>query len=260
VRLAVCQAPAVSGDVPGNTATAAELVVRAGDAGGELAVLPELYLPGYDVDGLLGDRGLDVDEGRLHDDARLDPLREACRSTRTTAVVGAAVRRGDSRRLSVLVVGADGAASAPYDKQHLWATESSVFDPGTHGAVLELAGWRVGLGVCYDGGFPEHARAAALAGAALYVCPVAYVVGSEHRRDLYYRARALDNGMYVAVAGLVGPCGPNVFSGGSAVLDPEGRVVVQAGADPRTVLVAEIDADVVARTRVEHPMLAAVRG
>ena len=57
--------------------------------------------------------------------------------------------------------------------------------------------WALGLGVCYDGCFPEHARAASDAGALAYVCPSAYLVGSEHRRDLYYAARALDNGIYV---------------------------------------------------------------
>nr|MBA3233585.1 carbon-nitrogen hydrolase family protein [Propionibacteriales bacterium] len=96
---------------------------------------------------------------------------------------------------------------------------------GKEGASLASSGWELGLGICYDGCFPEHARAATDAGALVYVCPSAYVIGSEHRRDLYYAARALDNGVYVVVAGLVGACGDLEFSGGTAVYDPQGRAV-----------------------------------
>ena len=86
-----------------------------------------------------------------------------------------------------------------------------------------LDGWPLGMGICYDGCFPEHARAASDVGALAYVCPSAYVVGSEHRRDVYYAARALDNGIYCVMAGLVGRCGSWEFSGGTAIYDPQGR-------------------------------------
>jgi len=260
LRVAACQAVATAGDVPGNAVTAGRLVTRAGDAGAVLAVLPELFLPGYDVPGLLADSGRDVDVAALDADTRLDPLRDACRDRRVVALVGASVRRGDGRRLSVLLVDDAGRVSVPYDKQHLSGDEHTVFTAGEHGAGVDVHGWPVGLAVCYDGCFPEHARSAALAGALAYACPAAYVAGSEHRRDLYYRARAIDNGMYVVLAGLVGPCGARVFTGGSAVLDPEGRVVVSAGEDPEVVLVADLDAELVATTRAAHPMLAELAG
>ncbi len=102
---------------------------------------------------------------------------------------------------------AAGECSVPYSKQHLWDAERGIFAAGVEGASARLGDWPLGLGICYDGCFPEHARAAADDGALVYVCPSAYVVGSEHRRDLYYAARAIDNGVYVVFAGLVGRCG-----------------------------------------------------
>lgn len=258
LRVAACQSVAVAGDIAGNAATAGRLVARAAHAGADLAVLPELFLPGYDVPGLRADTGRDVDAAALGSDRRLDPLRAACRDGGVVAVVGASLRRGDHRRLAVLLVDGAGTVSAPYDKQHLWGDEPEVFSAGDRGAVVDVGRWPVGLGVCYDGCFPEHARAAALAGALAYACPAAFVLGSEHRRDLYYRARAIDNGMYVVLAGLVGPGGHRVFTGGSAVLDPEGRVIVQVGEEPEAVLVAELDPGLVASTRAAHPMLAEI--
>ena len=164
---------------------------------------------------------------------------------------------GDQRvkTISSVVVQPDGAVDVPYDKQHLDGEEKSYFTPGDHGASIRVHGLELGLSICYDGCFPEHARAAADDGAVAYLCSAAYFDGGEHRRDLYYAARAVENGMYVVFAGLTGRCGSRDFSGGSAVYDPEGRPVVRLGTG-RGVAVAELDTDLVAQTRARHTMLA----
>ena len=84
--------------------------------------------------------------------------------------------------------------------------------------------------------------------------PAAYYAGAEHRRDVYYAARALDNGIYVVFAGLTGRCGAGRFSGGSAVYDPEGRAVTRAGDEAPAVVTHDLDLDVVRRTQQDHPM------
>ena len=73
----------------------------------------------------------------------------------------------------------------------------------------------------------------------------------EHRRDLYYAARAIDNGIYVVLSGLTGRCGDRDFCGGSAVYDPEGRPVARAGAEDPAVVVADLDPTDVARVQGE---------
>ncbi len=227
LRVAAVQEASISGDIQQTVAVAASWAGRAADAGAELVVLPELFLPGYDAELLRARTDCDL----TPDDARLDPLRAAAREHGTAVVVGAAVGWADGRRtVSVLVIDAHGGCSVGYSKQHLWDEERAIFSPGTGGASLRLGEWSVGLGICYDGCFPEHARSATDDGALAYVCPSAYVVGSEHRRDLYYAARAIDNGIYVVFAGLAGRCGGVDFSGGTAVYDPQGRAV--AAVDP----------------------------
>ncbi len=242
LRVAAVQAESRAGDVDHNVATVVRWVEKASSEGAAVVVLPELFLPGYDMGTLAAaPERCDV----TLDDSRLDPIAGAARAGRVAVLVSASVRQPDgSRSLAVLVFGSTGARHVAYVKQHLWEDERAVFTPGTQGASVVLGGWDVGLGICYDGCFPEHARAAADAGALAYFCPSAYVVGSEHRRDLYYAARAIDNGVYVVFAGLVGRCGDGDFSGGTAVFDPQGRVVdrveegegmVVADLDPRTI-------------------------
>lgn len=259
LTVAAVQAGPVPGDVAGNAATAGRLVRRAADRGARVAVLPELFLPAYHPPALAADpAGTDVaaDPAADVDDARLDPLRAAARDGGTVVVVGAAVRHADGRRtISSLVVDRTGGVRVGYDKQQLWGDERDLFVPGGRGATLLVDGWRFGLGICYDGCFPEHGRAAAADGAHGYLCPSGYLAGSEHRRDLYYAARALDNTMYVVFANSVDGEPPWRFSGGAAVYDPEGRPLARGADTGEEVLVATLDPAALAATRAAHSML-----
>jgi 5-aminopentanamidase len=250
LRVAAVQAVSRAGDLDGNVASAVGWVRRAADEGARLVVLPELFLPGYDPT-TLSERPGDCDV--TPDDIRLEPQREAARSSAMTVMVGAAVRQPDERRtLSLVSVDAAGECVVLYSKQHLWDAERGIFSAGGDGASVTLGDWPLGLGLCYDGCFPEHARAASDDGALAYVCPSAYVVGSEHRRDLYYAARAIDNGIYVVFAGLVGPCGALTFSGGTAIYDPQGRSVARV-ASGEGMAVADLDVATISEARRINP-------
>jgi predicted amidohydrolase len=251
LRVAVGQAVARSGDVQANAVRAAALVEQAAAGGARVLVLPELFLPGYDLPALARDTGPDLVGA---DDHRLEPVREVCRRTGTVALLSASMPAPAGRTISIVAVDGEGGATRAYDKQHVFGDEAAVFTQGGHGAALDLDGWRLGLGVCYDGCFPEHARAAADAGAWAYLVPAAYVLGSEHRRDLYYAARALDNGMYVAMAGLVGQCGGAGFGGGSAIYDPEGRRIAGVADGEEGLALADLDPATVSATRSAQTM------
>lgn len=251
LRVAAGQAAAVSGDLAANVATAARLTARAADEGARLLVLPEAFLTGYDAAAFAGPL---PEEADLAGPA-LDALRAAVVAGEVTVVVGTALRRGAQSRLSQVVVRPDGGTTAPYDKQFLDGPEKDVFTAGDHGTSITVDGLELGLSICYDGCFPEHAQAAALDGAVGYLSSAAYFPGGAHRRDLYYAARAVENGMYVVLSGLTGRCGAAEFIGGSAVYDPEGRPLVRLG-DEEGLAVAEIDTAVVDATRARHTMVA----
>lgn len=249
LRVAAGQAAAVAGDLDANVRTAARLAGLAGDQGVRVLVLPEAFLTGYDAavfaGGLPGPADLTG--------PRLDPLREQARRTDLTVVVGTALDRGDRRTLSSVVVRPDGEVSMPYDKQHVDLPEREWFEAGDHGAAVVVDGVDLGLSICYDGCFPEHARAASDAGALGYLCSVAYFPGGGHRRDLYYAARALENGFYVVLSGLTGRCGASSFIGGSAVYDPEGRPLATLG-EEEGLAIAEVEPELVVATRERHRM------
>lgn len=244
LTVATAQLASAGNDVAADIAT----VVHAIEAsvGADLLVLPELFLGGYQLPPVV------VGES----DPRLDAIERAAGSAGMIVLVGACLDGPDGFTISLLEFGRG--ARRIYDKQNPCGQESAYVVPGTASVLIDVNGWQVGLSICYDGCFPEHARALALAGAEVYVAAVAYFAGSAHRRELYYRARAVENGMYVVVSGLAGVIGEQQFDGGSAIYDAEGRVLAEV-VEPEGIAVATLDRPAMKATRALHTMLADVR-
>jgi len=246
-RLAVAQVEAVPGDIPGNVARVTRLLEECRDGGADLALFPEAVITGYDGTVFRGRLPSLIDMGWL------EPLRTTVDRTGVTTIVNTALQREGYRSLTDLLLIPGSEAVPVYDKQHLYDDERPVFMPGAAGSTITVNGLIIALSICYDANFPEHAAAAARAGAQVYVNSGAYFPGGGHRRDLHYAARALDNGMYVAFSGLVG--GSHGFIGGSAVFDPLGARIA-AVCDGEHIAFADLDAKEIDRARALQRMWA----
>jgi predicted amidohydrolase len=252
LRLAVAQARALPGDVAENARRAASLASHAARRDARVVLLPELHLCGYDLPGVPG-ATVNADDAGAVDDVRLLPLSDIAGEHDLTVLVGACVREpGGALTNALLVVDAAGTRRV-YTKQHLWHDEATVFARGSTGGQVTVDGWRLGLGICYDLSFPEHARAAALDGAHAYLVAGAFAAGSEHRAAVYLPARALENTMFTAFANPVGGPPDRPCAGGSGVWTPDGRT---AGVVRDRLLRYDLDPTGLRRVRGYLPMLA----
>lgn len=256
LTVTAAQAACVPLDIPANAATAAALLRAAADQGADLMVLPELFLTGYELPGIVADPAAYT---LLPADPRLDQLAAACARTRTAVVVGAPTRDAETGELhvSALVLDRDGRFAAQYDKQHSTPTERAAgFTPGSRGCTVVLDGWRLGLGICWDLGFPEHARAAALDGCDAYLVGAMLGQGGGARqRAAVLPARAFDNTNYVVLANHSGPSGPYQGCGGSAVWGPDGGVLADAGSADPGLATVRLDPAALAAAREQEPVL-----
>ncbi len=141
-----------------------------------------------------------------------------------------------------------------YRKQHLDADERRFFAPGPGGGTAVVDGVPLGLAICYDTSFPEHARDAADAGAFGYLASAAFFPGSAARRDAVLAARAADHGIYVVAACATGPSGRRRAIGGSGVWDPDGVPVARLGADDQGLAVADLDPALVDEVQRARPV------
>jgi predicted amidohydrolase len=153
--------------------------------------------------------------------------------------------------ISALALDRDGRCIARYDKQHVDEDERAAgFSPGSDGCTITLDGWRLGLAICRDSSFPEHARAAALDGCHAYLIAALFPgERGERRRSILCPARAMDNTLYVIAANHCGPSGHLTGCGRSAIWDPEGMVLAEADASEPGVIMGRLQPQVLARAR-----------
>jgi (R)-amidase len=117
-----------------------------------------------------------------------------------------------------------------YRKTHLWASDRGVFVAGDRYATCLWNGLRVGMLICYDIEFPESARALAQLGAELIIVTNGNMdpYGPTHRTAIM--ARAQENQVFAVMVNRVGEGDDGlVFAGGSALVDPFGTLLTEAG-------------------------------
>ena len=217
----------VPGD-PGRNLDAAVRLVRDGPPA-DLAVFPELAVPGYALDAA----------SRLAvapDDPCFAALRRACADRRTAVVIGFAETGADRPYDALLCLDEAGATAGVYRKTHLFGAERDAFAAGDRLGCVVLAGARVGPLVCFDLEFPEVARTLASEAPDLLVCSAAMSpADGEHR--VAARARALDTRTPLVYVNRIGDEGGYRFVGESRVVAADGSVVAELGAEPATAVV-----------------------
>jgi predicted amidohydrolase len=219
-----------------NEATAAAAVRDLADRGCDAVVLPELWPCGYDPRRLAGDA---IAAAELLDGPRVTRLAELAASAGVLLCAGSLPELGEDGAVynTAVLLSATGQVILTHRKAHLYPpAEPEVFAAGP--TVASTAATRelgvVGLAVCFDGDFPETARALRLAGASVVLFPAAYESAAATWWDTLYPANALANGQWWIMANQHGDNGGLELLGGSQVISPAGAVVAAAPRGPAT--------------------------
>jgi predicted amidohydrolase len=138
--------------------------------------------------------------------------------------------------------------------------ETRWITPGDRFTVLDLPWGRTGLAICYDLRFPEMFRRLVVdEHAQLIVIPASWPRPRRAHWRVLTRARAIENLCFVAACNRVGEDGDYSFFGASALINPWGERLVEAGDTP-ALLTAEIDLADVGKAREKFPALNDRRG
>lgn len=140
--------------------------------------------------------------------------------------------------------------------------ESEEYSAGSEPRAVEVNGWKIGLGICYDLRFAELFRHLVLKHQSeVLLVPAAFarITGEAHWHTLL-RARAIENLAYVVASGQWGghqdSRGQNLFCyGHSLIIDPWGHVLAEAPAEGDALLVHELCADNLEGRRRQLPAL-----
>ena len=146
-----------------------------------------------------------------------------------------------------------------YLPTHSIFEEKRYFRRGYETPVFDTPIGKVGIIICYDIFFPETTRLLRLKGAELIACISASPSVRRNYFEILTAARALENTAYVAYVNLVGIEDGLQFWGGSRVIAPNGRIIVQAKYDEEDLAVATIDYTDISRTETFIPTLRDLR-
>ena len=123
---------------------------------------------------------------------------------------------------SAVLIGPEGPVGL-YRKTHAYISEPKWAKDGDLGLpVFETPIGRIAITICMDACYPETARIPALAGADVICFPTSWL--SEKSPSPSWMARAAENGVYFIAANRYGLERGVQFSGGSAVIDPDGSL------------------------------------
>ncbi len=241
-KAGIIQFDIINGDIDRNMAAAMTYLRELAAQGADLAVLPELFSCGFD-NGNIQDHAC-----RTND--TLEQLSEFAK-THTMAIVGTFPQAEAGQVFNTqYFIDRDGKIKGSYQKMHLFrpTLEHKFYTAGSSASVLDTSFGPVGLMICYDLRFPELARRLFLDGARILIVSAQWPSPRISHWQILARARAVENQAYCICANRTGNDDDLDYPGLSAIIDPMGQVLAEAGSDPG-VLLADIDMDQVDRAR-----------
>jgi len=146
-------------------------------------------------------------------------------------------KKGTDMHNSAVLIDRKGSVQGVYRKVQLPVPESYVLKAGNELPVFETDFAKIGIAVCYDMAFPEITRILALQGADMIFMPTGGYGWTEDLGESTLKVRAADNFIWFAIAK-----SSTLFGAGrSAIVNPLGQVVADAGYEQNCVLTSYID-------------------
>jgi predicted amidohydrolase len=231
-------------------ANVAPLVRAAVSAGAELVALTEMYSTGFTM---ASDRVAEPPDGPSA--AWLARLASELGVWMVASIPTA--DPGRPRPVNRLVLAGPRGEHHQYDKLHpfSFAGEHDHYAAGTELVTVDVGGVRLSPFVCYDLRFADEFWALAPR-TDCYLVVANWPASRRHHWRSLLVARAIENQAYVVGVNRVGVDGNGLaYAGDSMIVDPLGEILASAS-EVETIVMADVDSQVVADGRARFPFLA----
>ena len=264
LRVALVQFKPMKADVSANVESIQRTIASYASST-DLIVFPEASLSGYFLEGGVAESAVTTEE--------LIGLMGSPPDRSPDVVIGFYERW--RRRLynsAVYLEAREGSWKARHVHRKMFLPTYGVFDearfvePGTDVQAFETRFGRIGMLICEDMWHSLPAAILALGGAELLVVPSASLArdfsptGGRSRNlerwEQITSGVALEHGIFVIVAQLVGSEGGKLFFGGSIAVGPDGSFLARGPLLEEAVTLASLDAGSINRSRMASPLLA----
>lgn len=249
LHISLAQMNIVAGEVKRNTATMEKMLVEAARRGSYLVVFPELWSTGYVLE--------DAREHANTLNAGIFNQLSSVTTQNKISMVGSVLeKRGLEVANSAAFFAPNGRMLGVYRKIHLFPglDEDKYLQPGASPLIINAPWGRTAFAICYDLRFPELFRRYRLEDASVVIVVAEWPQERiEHWRVLL-QARAIENQVYIIACNAAGRCGDMVAGGHSMVVDPWGKILIEASDEPGLFSV-DIEMDRVEEARKRMPVM-----
>jgi predicted amidohydrolase len=229
--IALAQIAVQKGDVDANINKHLRMIDIACFHRSAFIIFPELSLTGYEPT-LAGELAFDLE------DHRLEPLKEACRQKRVTAIVGAPIKRLNNIVIGAFILFPDGTCDV-YSKRYLHPGEEKFFVPHDWNPLLVHGDEVISLAICADISNPLHAKTAFENNSTVYLASVLITPNGYSNDIAMLRKYAREYHMTVMMANYCGFTGGYEAAGRSIVIGSQGRTVAAMDRCKEGILVAQ---------------------
>ncbi|MFY9800549.1 MAG: nitrilase-related carbon-nitrogen hydrolase [Methanoregula sp.] len=245
----VCSAQITSAwENPEKTLLKAEIFTRhAADCGAKLICFPEQFATGWDPK---PQKNIQDVYGSI-----ITSLQTYAKEYRIGIIGSIREKHDPLPKNTAIVINRHGRVLAKYAKMHLFSMgkehEGSL--AGTELGIFTFDSLTCGIAICYDLRFPELFRIYAQKGVHAVFVPSAWPQSRISHWELFIRARAAENQMYVLGVNTTGKTPLEQYNGSSMTADPHGTIISRAN-EAEQLLFTDIDPEEVERIRNTFPV------
>jgi omega-amidase len=254
ITVSIAQMDVAQGAPERNVERGCAMIAEAAQRGSHLVCFPEMWTTGFDW---ARNQQLAAGHAGIHKAI----AEQAARHKLWISSPTLSLSPDGSMHNTSFLFGPDGSMAASYNKIHLFSPfhEDRSISAGNELCVVDTPWGLTGLSICYDLRFPELFRSYALRGVCLQICSAAFPHPRQEHWQVLTRARAIENQVFVLAVNRVGSeeiasQGTAFYCGSSAVIDPWGRLVTEAG-EQECLLTAHIDTAQCAAARKHIPVI-----
>ncbi len=252
VKIALVVQNCLAGNYEKNLESTRNSISIALEKGAQIITFPEMNLTGY----MANEDILSVSRPVTED--MLNFFKNMANGSQSTIMVGLAEKTSDNKIFASHFVFLPDGSSEVYRKIHISPFEKIYFSAGNKISIFNSHDLIFGVQLCYDAHFPELSQAMALKKADLIIIPHASPRGTPQEKYnswlRHLRARAFDNGLYIAALNQTGDNGKELFFPGICLLiGPDGNIIYKSIDDSEGIHIITIEKNFLRSVR-SHPM------
>lgn len=253
MKISILQMHTILSQSEANTASMLRLAEKAMAGKPDLLLLPEMWNIGFFPRPIESYADKDGNESRA--------LLSGLAKRHQVNIAGGSVARLETATGKIYntcyVFDRQGQEIASYDKVHLFSPgrEDQVFERGRNICTFTLEGHKYGLAICYDLRFGPYLSKVA-EDIEVLLLPAAWPSLRQAHWEILTQARAIEYQTFVAAAnGAAAPQDKHPLAGRSAIYDPWGEILAQAGSGEE-IISAQLDFAALEEARKKIPVRA----